>query len=180
MAFHHLREQAKDCAEAAVRKHRAHGGGVSDERQDRAEVARGVHKHERRLHPHKSETKLKDGGSVDGEHHRRRLDRGGRADGKKKGHTTVNVVVAPGGGGQPTPVPVPRPVPVPVGAGAPGGMPPGMPVRPPMAPGGLGAGAPMPPGGGMPMRARGGGVKMTAGASSGEGRLQKAKMGYVE
>ena len=58
MAFHHLREQAKDCAEAAVRKHRAHGGGVSDERQDRAEVARGVHKHERRLHPHEIRDKV--------------------------------------------------------------------------------------------------------------------------
>jgi hypothetical protein len=33
---------------------------------------------------------------------------------------------------------------------------------------------------GMPMRARGGGVKMTAGALSGEGRLQKTRAGYLE
>jgi hypothetical protein len=32
----------------------------------------------------------------------------------------------------------------------------------------------------MPMRKRGGGVKMTAGAESGVGRLEKKRAGYVD
>lgn len=98
-----------------------------------------------------------------------RLDRpafkaGGRV--KKKSGTTVNVIVAPQGGGEP---PAPPMMP-------PAGPPPMPMPKPPMA-------GPMPPSGpgAMPPpelmgRATGGRVPhMTAGALSGEGRLQKIK-----
>lgn len=87
---------------------------------------------------------------------RKPFARGGKVS--KKG-VTVNVVVAPQQkDAAPPMVPPPGPMPMPPpGAGAP----------PPMPPPGAG-GPPM-------MRARGGKVPMTAGALSGEGRLQKIR-----
>lgn len=114
--------------------------------------------------------------------------------GKVKGNTT-NIIIAGGGEKQPTPMPMPMPAGPPPGAGGPppGGPPPGAGGPPP------GAGGPPP---GMPMRKSGGripggtstkanldamskrakdnsyarGGKITAGAESGEGRLQKARI----
>lgn len=75
---------------------RAHGGEVSDEKQDRKEVAHGVHKHERHMHKGEKETKLATGGrAVEG-----RAEGGRRGDRKGKKHkgTTVNIIL--GGQGQ--------------------------------------------------------------------------------
>jgi len=145
------------------------GGAVdSDAKQDEREVAAGVHKHERHMHPGEKETKLRDGGHVEGSHTREHLAkraRGGKVG--KKGATHVNVIVAPQGGGMhpPTASPIAQPAPA-------------MAPHPPMAapPGVMAPARPMPPP--MPgmMRSRGGRLpRMEAGAGGGEGRIEKAR-----
>lgn len=137
-------------------------------------VAKAVREHENHEHGGKhTKLKLRHGGAVDGEAPRHRADRrakGGKVDGKGHGKIAINVVIPqapPAAGGMP-PVP-PRPAVPPVGLGAAPGAP--MPPRPMPPPGPPGGAAPMlrPPG-----MKRGG--RMTAGAASGEGRIEKAEM----
>lgn len=145
-------------------KHRVHhilghkGGGRvkhDDAAEDRVMINAAIHKHEAKMHGHKSA---------------KRMDKFARGGAAKKGkhHTQVNVIVAPHRGS-------PSPGGAPAGAGA---VPPPPLPGGPMPPPGVGPGGPPP---GMPPmnrggRAykRGGGIGMTAGADSGVGRLQKA------
>lgn len=158
---HPFAKHAEEGAGKARAKHLIKGykrGGKvhSDEAADRKLFGKMIKEHE------KGEMKVEgraSGGRLD------KFARGGRA--KHKGNNTkINIVVAPKGphpaDGAAPPVPMGPP---PMGGGPLAGPPMGGP--PP------GLGGPKPPG----MMNRGGRLKMTAGADTGVGRLQKAK-GY--
>lgn len=129
----------------------AKGGKVhSDAAEDRKLIKKMMAEHER------GEMK------VEGRASGGRLDKFARGGKTKSGKTNINIVIAPQGS-----PPAPggaraAPVPIPVG---------GPPPMPPPGAGGPG-GPPMPPPG---MMQRGGRAKLTAGAETGVGRLQKAK-----
>lgn len=80
--------------------------------------------------------------------------RGGRLNSKGKGHTHVNVIVAPQGGNQPPMTPPPNLAALAGGAHPP--MPAPAPTAPPMGGPPMAVGAPPPGGPPMPMRKRGG------------------------
>jgi hypothetical protein len=170
-------------ARALLARHGYRVGGHVTTAEAKNDAIRAVHQHERADHPSKPLTKikLKRGGSAGGARPANRADKPSRrarggANRKREG---TKVIVVNGGGQQPpqrVPVPVPagpppgaampppRP-PMPPPGAAPGGMPPGMPPRPPMA-----------KRGGTTERKRGGrSPRMTAGAKSAQGRLQKMK-----
>lgn len=143
--------------------HKRGGAAHSDEAADRKLFKKMIAEHESKVEGHRGH---------------KRMDKRARGGGTKHGkhHTQVNIaVVAPHRGGPPSPPGLGAPA----GGGGPPLPPPGGPPKPPMLPPG-GAMPPPPPGGGMMKRGgkaykRGGGIGMTAGSESGEGRLQKAR-----
>lgn len=120
----------------------ASGGRVSEDISDPGSL------------PKMAKPKMADGGMIDGDKAKPRLDR------SKKSGPVVNIVIAGGKSDQTPPAPAPMPMPPPAPPMA------GPPVPPPMPPG--------PPMGGPPvMRKNGGRVNMDAGSGSGIGRLEK-------
>jgi hypothetical protein len=164
----HMDHKKQKSRVSHIAHHYAHGGAVhGDEKEDKALIRKEV-KSSALKHEHK--THKADGGAVAPRQDKvARRARGGKVGHKGKGHTSVNVIVAPqqgaGGGGMvPHPAmagPAPAPAGPPPGAVPPGGgMPPGaMAGRPPMPPGGG-----MPPPGMMPPRAHGGRTYARGGA----------------
>lgn len=163
----HLREMHPGRKRAhAMSKHFKRGGKVhSDEAEDRKLFSKMLKQHEKEEMPVEGK---KSGGRLD------KYARGGRAKSKSKGghHTKINIMVAPKG---PHPADGAAPAAPPLGASPPpgaAGLPPGLGAGP--------GGPPMPPPGmmkrgGKVKFARGGKIGMTAGAETGEGRLQKAR-----
>ena len=156
---------------------RADGGRANKDAQDARDAAAKTMRNTRSMpdaFPVGGPPGKKSGGRLD------KFARGGRAKSKHKGNNTkINIVVAPKGphpaDGAAPPAPMGPPL---LGGGPPPGLPPGGPPPglggpPPGLPAAGGPPGPRPPG----LMARGGRLKMTAGAETGQGRLQKAK-GY--
>ncbi len=147
--YHHVNADKRERDHSMVKRtgnHFAKGGAITkewDEKQDEHDIARGVHAHEKHLHKGQPKTKLKAGGTVEGEHAHHHMGKRARGGHTGKGKHVTNVIVQPqGGGGMHPAMPMGQPMGQPMAAPRP---PPPRPAAPPMPSGG---GAPM---GGAPM-----------------------------
>ena len=191
--MHPYRNAAR--AERETRIRRMGGGPVeADEVQDKKIVKKAFGQHDTQLHKgKKTRLNLATGGAaspMEGDESKKRLDRKPRG---ASNAPVVNIVIADKGGEQPPMAPPPPPMmkpPMPP-MGGPGGAPPPGPGPGPGAPPPMGAMAPAlatnpalkqalaaraAPPGASPMRNGGGVEGQDAGAGSGEGRLQKARL----
>jgi hypothetical protein len=149
-----LNDEQGHARKALARGGYASGGRISDAAQDKRDIAKGVHKHERALHPGQPETALARGGRPKAGGARTKVVVNAGADkaldvGKQQGiqqgmRIGAQIGAARGAGpmsgagmARPGPAPAMPPRPMPAPGGAPGAGPGGPPIAPAAA--GMGA-----------------------------------------